>query len=166
MYWRILPLILNKTKIQKLPNKKANPFTARVLAKINPCELVTSFPNSHPSSTATFFTSSILTFLGLKDVRAQECQIQTPPGKCEPTAKYYTDTRKARGQQPLVRYLQLILLYYTIPDCNDCSETTDAVRGKQEKISQISHCFSGFSSNVWENMLLIHNLLHITICIS
>lgn len=25
------------------------------------------------------------------------------------------------------------LIFYTIPDCNDCSETTDAVRRKQEK---------------------------------
>lgn len=72
-------------------DKKENSFTARACAKINPCELVTSLPNTHPSS---FFTSYILTFLGLKNVRAQECQIQTPPGKCEPIAKYYTKTQE------------------------------------------------------------------------
>lgn len=48
-------------------DKKENSFTARAFAKINPCELVVSFPNSHPSSTATFFTSYSLTFLGSKD---------------------------------------------------------------------------------------------------
>lgn len=93
-------------------DKKENSFIAGACAKINPCKLVTLFPNSHSSWTATFFTSSILTFLGLKDVRAEECQIQTPPGKHEPIAIYCTN--KHKKSQKTTTAGQVFTIYFTI----------------------------------------------------
>lgn len=63
-------------------DKEENSFAAGACAKNKPCKWVTSFPN--PSSNVTFCTSCILTFIGLQDVRAQECQIQTPPANVSP----------------------------------------------------------------------------------
>lgn len=86
------------------------------MQKINPYKLVTSFPNSHPSSNATFFTSYILTFIGLKDVRAQEWQTQTPPGKCEPIAKYDINRHKKSQRTTTAGQVSTVyfaVLYYT-----------------------------------------------------
>lgn len=62
---------------------------------------------------------------------ADERQAQTVPGKREPATKYYANRHKIKEKKSCSDIYSLI--FYTIPDCNDCSETTDAVRRKQEK---------------------------------
>lgn len=75
-------------------------------------------------------------------------------------------TQEKEGTAGAAQDWQFVLLSCTVPDCNACSETTDAARGKQENVSHTNHCFLAFSSKGWANRLFMHNSLHITICIS